>query len=251
MRRPRRPVALDDARPQLQRNHCRLAAGAVQGAQHGNPTHCTGVGRRRAQHPVVALPRDGHRRAGPHQAAPAHAPAERARRPRTARATRPRKRSKSSSAGARSDSRRDSVPKSLRIWSRWSLFPVAPSVQVCDSGIGPLLRGSLWGRLPGPTQPTIPRRSAAHLAHLARLAITSHHDLPPPVALYTDPGHPYLPAPDSLAPSHVKRVLGLHQTPRIAQFETYTLTIRVAGVCVDQGAARHRLGLGTVGSLPR
>ena len=30
------------------------------------------------------------------------------------------------------------------------------------------------------------------------------------------------PAPDSLAPSHVKRVLRLHQTPRIAQFETYT-----------------------------
>ena len=27
VRRPRRPVALDDARPQLQRNHCRLAAG--------------------------------------------------------------------------------------------------------------------------------------------------------------------------------------------------------------------------------
>ena len=36
VRRPRRPVALDDARSQLQRNHCLLAAGAVQGAQHGN-----------------------------------------------------------------------------------------------------------------------------------------------------------------------------------------------------------------------
>ena len=68
-------------------------------------------------------------------------------------------------------------------------------------------------------------RHSGDAAHLPRLAITSHHDLPPPVALYTDPGHPYLPAPDSLAPSHVKRVLGLHQTPRIAQFETYTLTI--------------------------
>ena len=60
---------------------------------------------------------------------------------------------------------------------------------------------------------------------LSRLAITSHHDLPPLVALYPDPGHPYLPAPDSLAPSHVKRVIGLHQTPRIAQFETYTQSI--------------------------
>ena len=28
-----------------------------------------------------------------------------------------------------------------------------------------------------------------------------------------------------MAPSHFKRVIGLHQTPRIAQFETYTLTI--------------------------
>ena len=49
-------------RPQLQRNHCLLTAGAVQGTQHGNRTHRTGVGRGRAQYPVVALPRDGDRR---------------------------------------------------------------------------------------------------------------------------------------------------------------------------------------------
>ena len=85
---------------------------------------------------------------------------------------------------------------------------------------------------------------------LSRLAITSHHDLPPLVALYPDPGHPYLPAPDSLAPSHVKRVLGLHQTPRIAQFETYTqLFCSRHGWRRDESRRQRRWGNGVEGHV--
>ena len=57
----------------------------------------------------------------------------------------PSKRSKSCSAAGCWDSRRSSVSRSLRIWSRWLLLLVAPSVPVCDSG-GPLLWGPLWER---------------------------------------------------------------------------------------------------------
>ena len=39
-----------------------------------------------------------------------------------------------------------------------------------------------------------------------------------------------------MAPSHVKRVLGLHQTPRIAQFETYTQYLDLAKAKFATGA---------------
>ena len=62
------------------------------------------------------------------------------------------------------------------------------------------------------------RRSAAHLP---LFAITN---LPSPVQPYTDPS-PYLPAPDSLSPSRVKRSRHYTTPHRIAQFETYTQTL--------------------------